>query len=53
VPVIDRIVDARRTLEQVHGVEVDRGIDIVDLARDQRVLARRVVEDQSSSTPSK
>jgi hypothetical protein len=29
----------------VHGVQVDR-VDVVDLARDQRVLARRVVEDQ-------
>jgi hypothetical protein len=38
-------VDPRRAFQQRNGVQVDR-VDVVDLARDQRVLTRRVVEDQ-------
>jgi hypothetical protein len=43
-------VDARCAFQQVHGVQVG-GVDIVDLARDQRVLARRVVEDRDLLEP--
>ena len=37
-------LDPWRALQKMHGIEVG-GVDVVHFARDQRVLARRVVED--------